>query len=301
MDHGRFAHYRAFYDGPASKAPIALVMGNCQAESVRVMLATSKSFPCTLVRVPPVHELVSNDMDHLDALLKRTEILLTQSVRSDYRGLPVGTAQLAERLPSSARTVRWPVVRYGGLHPFTAIVRHPDDRSGVPPVVPYHDLRLISRLAGRPSDVHTGPSADEVVAVAEMSKAEMRRRERATADVAVSDLLVRAGADAMRTPNHPGNSVLLGLARRLQRALDLPGDATDPGRPLLNDIHAPLSERVITALGLKAAIRSTWSMAGEPVEEHFLWKEHTRWYERHPQWVEAGISRHRDQMALLGL
>ncbi|WP_414938573.1 WcbI family polysaccharide biosynthesis putative acetyltransferase [Amycolatopsis sp. cmx-11-51] len=276
-------------------------MGNCQAESVRIMLASSKSFPCVLVRVPPIHELSPNDMDPLEALLTRTEILLTQPVRTNYRGLPVGTTQLSARLPSSARTVRWPVVRYGGLHPYTAIVRHPSARSAVPPLVPYHDLRLISQLAGRQVDVHCAPAAEAVTAVAALSVAELRRRERSTADVAVSDLLTSAGADAMRTPNHPGNAVLLGLAWRLQGALDLPADATDPGRPLLNDIHAPLSQRVITTLGLQARARPDWLVAGEPVDEHLLWKEHTRWYERHPQWIEAGISRHRDQMALLGL
>ncbi len=132
MDHGRCASYRAFYQGGPAKTPIALVVGNCQAESVRIVLASSKSFPYTLVRVPPVHELTLNDMYLLRTLLKRTETLLTQPVRAD--------------------------------------------------------------LSARPT------------------------------------------------------------------------------RP----------------------------KAGEPVDEQLLWKEHTRWYERHPQWIETGISRHREQMDLLG-
>jgi hypothetical protein len=302
MDDGRYSHYRAFYEGPDDGTPLGLVIGNCQAESVRLVLGSSPSFPYQLLRVPPVHELTPLDMAPLHRLLRRTEVLLTQPVRADYRGLPVGTAQLSAALPPSAVTLRWPVVRYGGLHPYTVIVRHPDDPSAVPPLAPYHDLRLLSELAGRRSPrPDTGPRPAAVAEVAARSVAELRRRERATADVAVADLLAPAGAQAARTPNHPGNPVLVGLARRLQAALGQPVDAVDPGRPLLNNIHAPLSTAVITALGLDAAARPSWVVDGEPVTEHRVRAAHRRWYRQHPRWVGAGVARHVDQMNVLGL
>ncbi|MHA6795513.1 WcbI family polysaccharide biosynthesis putative acetyltransferase [Pseudonocardia bannensis] len=57
MDAGRRAHYGEFYDGPGpTDRPLAVVHGNCQAESMRVLLAGSPTFSCPTVRVPRVQE-----------------------------------------------------------------------------------------------------------------------------------------------------------------------------------------------------------------------------------------------------
>jgi hypothetical protein len=48
---------------------------------------------------------------------------------------------MAAMMRPHATVVRWPVIRWAGLHPFQAIVRDPRDPSRDPPIVPYHDLR----------------------------------------------------------------------------------------------------------------------------------------------------------------
>lgn len=96
---------------------LALVWGNCQAESVRVLLSTAEGLPCTPVRIPPVHEVTVDDLPHLRALLGRTTLLASQPVRGGFRGLPLGTDELATALPRGARVVRWPVIRHPALHP----------------------------------------------------------------------------------------------------------------------------------------------------------------------------------------
>lgn len=306
MDPARRAHYGDFYDGTggtgdtAGTGPIAFVHGNCQAESLRVLLAGSTTFPYPTVRVPPVHELTADDLVPLRALLRRTAVLVAQPVRDDYRDLPVGTSQVAALLPPGARVLRVPVIHHTALHPWSALVRHPSDPSAVPPVVPYHDLRTLAAAAGRVRSGAT-PDATALLAVAADSVAELRRREQQQTDVGVSDLLMAFGADAAHTLNHPGNPVLVALARRVQEALAVPVDATDPGRVLLGGIRAPLEESVVDALGLDTAPRDHWLVDDVAVSPEEIDAEQSAWYATHPQWVEAGVQRHAQRLELLGL
>ena len=249
----RRQHYSDLYDGPVRDGrPLAVVHGNCQAEALRV----------------------------------------SQPVSQDYRGLPLGTAQVGDRLAPGAAVVVWPVVRWQGLHPWQAIVRAADGAE--PPVVPYHDLRT---LTGR------RPEGADLVAAARDSTAELVRRETAC-DVTVSDLL--AGADAVHTLNHPGNRVLLGLAHRVQARLGAPTDATDPGRVLLGGVRAPLEPQVLAALGLDQPGDAEpghghWLVAGQPVPAEDVVVAQAAWYATRPDVVAEGLRRYADRLAVLGL
>ena len=290
----RRAHYRHFYDGFCDGAerdgrPLGFVHGNCQAEALRVVLAGSPTFPWQLVRVPPVHELEAADLPALGRLAGASSLLLAQPVRAGYRGLPLGTGELA--LEPAARVVRWPVVRDAGLHPFSAIVRVPDGAE--PPLVPYHDLRT---LTGR------RPAGPDLVAAAAHSRTELARRERRDTDVAVSDLLPGLGAEAVHTLNHPGNGLLVALARRVQEALGVPADAADPGRVLLGGVRAPLEPAVLQALGLDpGAARPHWLVSGTPLADADVVAAQRAWYATRPDVVQAGLERYRDRLPLLGL
>jgi len=298
VDPGRRAHYADFYDGPPGDAPLALVHGNCQAGSLRVLLDGSPTFPYRAVRMPPVHELTADDLPALYALLPRTALLVSQPVRDGYRDLPLGTAELAAGLPRGAQVLRWPVIRYAGLHPYTVIVRHPSDMSAVPPGVPYHDLRTLALAAGVGRAVPPGPAALRDAAA--MSIDELGRRERTTTDVGVSDVLAGLGVEAAHTLNHPGNPVLVTLARRVQGAAGVPVDAADPGRVLLGGVRAPLEAPVLDALGLAASPRPHWLVDGHPVDDADVRTAQLAWYATHAAWVEAGLRRHAGRMALLG-
>ena len=291
-DPGRREHYRDLYVGPARDGrPLAVVHGNCQAEALRVLLAGSPSFPWQVVRVPPVHELEASDLPAYDRLLADTTLLLSQPVREGYRGLPLGTGEVAARLAPGGRVLRWPVVRDTGLHPWQAIVRAADGAE--PPVVPYHDLRT---LTGR------APVGADLVAAAAESREGLRRREVRDCDVAVSDLLPGLGAAAVHTLNHPGNALLTALARRVQEALGAPGDATAPDRVLLGGVRAPLEREVLAALGLDvAAAREHWLVQGEAVPAEDVALAHRAWYATRPDVVAAGLERHAARLPLLGL
>jgi Polysaccharide biosynthesis enzyme WcbI len=300
---GRTRHYGAFYgvEEPALDAPLALVIGNCQAESLRIVLDGAG---VATLRVPPVHELVAGDLPHLERWLGRARFLVSQPVRDDYRGLPVGTSQLARLLPGGASVLRVPVVRFAGLYPAHAIVRPPGNRSLQPPVVEYHDLRLLAEAAARRAGAGFTPSPlrrDAVLGIAAASIADLRAREVAHDTVVVSDVFARPSFAQMRTLNHPGNAVWAHVAARVRTALALPEHDGDPGRPLLNAIHAPREAAVVEAFGLADEPTTAWSVDGEAVGADRVRAAHLRFYERHPDVVDAGLARHARAVGILGL
>ena len=287
----RREHYRDFYDGAVrDERPLGLVYGNCQAEALRVLLEGSPTFPWQLVRTPPVHELTAEDLDPLRRLLAASTLLVAQPVKDGYRGLPLGVAEVAGALAPGAQVVRWPVVFYSGLFPWQALVRVTDDVD--PPGVPYHDLRTLTGCT---------PVDPDLAAVAERSIAELARRERDT-DVGVADLVRGAGAGAVHTINHPGNELLVALARRVQATVAAPEDAAEPGRVLLGGVRSPLEPEVLAALGLDPSLaREHWLVGGEPVDPSGIVEVQAAWYAERPDAVAAGLSRYAGEFALLGL
>jgi hypothetical protein len=295
-DPGRARHYGQFYGLeplPHGDRPLLLVHGNCQAESLRQLLQQAPNAPWSSVRIPPVHELAPDEVPLLRRLLGRADVVLTQPIADDYHDLPVGAAQV-ERTATRARTVVWPVIRYAGLHPWQIVHHHAEE--GDPPRVPYHDARTVLRAAG--GELPTHPRA--AVAVSSWSIRELRRREEAAGAVPVSDLVLEAGAGAMRTINHPANPVLVALARRVQEVLGLPATAVDPGRRLLDAVHAPISSEVLDALGLDpAAARYGWLVAGEAVSDAEVVETQLAWLLDRPHVVADIVQRHRQQLDLL--
>lgn len=294
----RTRHYGVFYglEPLETECPIALVHGNCQAESLRIVLDGGG---LASVRIPPVHELGAADLPHLARWLGRARLLVSQPVRDGYRGLPLGTAELARGLGAGARVVRVPVIRFAGLYPAHAIVRPPSDPSLVPPVVEYHDLRVLAEAAGG------APSAPltvaQVRAVAALSLRALRARETAHGTLTVSDLFAAPSFAQMRTLNHPGNAIWNAVADRVRVALGLPEHRGDPGRPLLDAIHAPREPAVVDAFGLGDAPTAHWCVDGSPITAGAVREAHLRWYRAHPDAVAAGLARHADALALLGL
>jgi hypothetical protein len=318
VDLGRRRHYGTFYGLnplPDDGRPVLVVHGNCQAEALRVLLTGpwpgvdggSAAGSCATVRIPPVHELEADDVPFLAALLARTDVLLSQPVRDGYRQLPLGTAELAALVRPGATALRYPIVRYLGLHPYQGIVRHPSAPAAVPAGVPYHDLRILAAVrdalppaAAIEAAQTVSAPADVLRAVGAQSLRELARRE-AACDVAVSDLLEGFGPAAAHTINHPGNPVLLALAHRLQRELGLAADAADPGRVLLGGVRAPLEAAVLAARGLPGPGSEHWLVDAVPVPVAQVVSAQLAWYAAHPQFVPAGLERHAERISLLGL
>ena len=270
-----------------------MVHGNCQAESLRLGLDGPD---LSTVRIPPVHELEPDDLPHLERILARVSVLVSQPVRDGYHDMALGHHELAARLGPGGRVVRVPVIRFAGLYPTQAIIRPASDPAAVPPVVPYHDLRILVRAAG--SDALVTLTPDTVREVAAASIAELARRERGHDTVPVSDLFARPGFAQMRTVNHPGNAIWEALAGRVRDrlGLDAPVGLT---RPLLDRIHAPREPAVIAAFGLDVAPEPCWRVDDEAIDPHEVEAAHLAWYRRHPEAVTEGLRRHAPVLQLL--
>lgn len=302
---GRTRHYGDFYgvsEASRDRRPVLVVWGNCQAEALRVLLGSIEDLPFRTVRVPAVHELTDTDVPHVRRVAGLTSVLVSQPIRSGYRDLPLGTDDVAAMMPPGSRVLRWPVVRYSGLEPFSAIVRDPADPSADPPVVPYHDLRTLTLAAGPREEWDVAVPAATLREVAELSLAELRRREQVGTDIVVSDLIVESGAAAMHTINHPGNPVLLALAGRVLDALDAPSPVSDPGRTLLGTTRSPREARVLEALGLSVdQARRHWEHAGTEWSIEAVRDAQLSHYAERPALVRAGLERYADVIDLLGL
>ena len=299
-DPGRARHYGVFYglDPVPNDRPLLVVHGNCQAESLRLVLQNSPEAPCASVRIPPVHELAADEVPLLESLLRRARWVLTQPIADDYRDLPLGRDQVA-RCASRATTMVYPVFRYAGLHPWQIVYNHPG--VGDPPLVPYHDARTVVEAAGLPAPRTT---ADGIRAVSQWSLDELCRREITAGATPVSDLVLAAGAGAAHTVNHPGNELIVGLARRVEAGLGWPVAADDPGFVLLDSVHAPVEAPVREALGLPAATvgeqTTDWVVGGETASAGEVRAVQLAWYEQHPAVVTALLARSADQLRLLG-
>lgn len=280
--------------------PLLIVHGNCQAESLRVLCTQALDGQVMSVRIPPVFELAADEVDAFHDLLRQTSYLVTQPIVDDYRGMPLGTAQISALLPDSARVAKVPVLRWSALMPTHAIVRARG--VGDPPGVPYHDLRVLASAARGDAEADLAePSADGIRAVRDISREQLRVRQEHHETVDALTLFDEAGADAAWTINHPQNPVLIGVARRAVERLGLSGTVGDPGRVLLSATSAPLSAATLAALGLDGTPREGWVHQGRELTEDEVAAIQLAWYREHPHVVAAGIERHRETLDVLGL
>ena len=218
-DEGRRRHYGHFYgleDLP--EGDLLLVWGNCQGESYRRLLGGEPGTPLhgadlVSVRVPPAFEAQPDEVAHLERLLPRVKALVTQPIPHDYRGMPIGTDQLVARLPEDAAVVRIPVVYDVSRFPWQVTLRNwkfapgAAERPGEdPPVVPYHDLRVLAEAAtGRRREV--APAAIREAAAASVQA--LRAREEAKGTLSMADLVAAERGVGFYTVNHPTNTCLL--------------------------------------------------------------------------------------------
>lgn len=313
-DAGRAEHYAEFYGLRELPGPQVLaVLGNCQSEALRQLISSgpaSTAVPPS-VRIPPVFELTAEDLPHLRRVLSRTSVLVAQPVRDGYRGMPLGTDELAPHLPTGAVTVRIPVLYDSSLFPWMVTIRHPRRPDEDPPVVPYHDLRTLAEAAaeldgGRcapeePAAVRLPLAPERIRQVAEASLDRLRERERAHRTLAVADRVAELTVPAFHTINHPANEVLALLASAVRAHLGADPSVVLPDRPLLGDVLAPLEPQVLAALEVTGPSRQDWTVGGQEVSDAHVRSAHLDWYRANPEAVRAGLDRHRQLLADLGL
>lgn len=314
---GRRAHYGDFYGwgghGPRwtedpmrgdDNRPLMIVVGNCQAESLRILLDSTEDVKS--IRVPPVFEWTPEDLGIVNMMLPHVDVLVMQPVRNDYRGLACGTEQLEAQLRPGASSVRFPVLRYSGLHPFHVIVRDPEDPSLNPPLVPYHDPRTVvaAHLGARgPQEAQVESGALQRAACE--SVGQLRAREQSHGTVVVSDVLMEH--PHWHTINHPDNSTLTVLAQRVVETLVISGPINAPARELLGALEAPVEPAVAQALGapLRPDAATDWRLGSNDDAPHLTQAQVAEaqldFYRARPHLVAQAMQRHEERIHILGL
>ncbi|GHE12791.1 WcbI family polysaccharide biosynthesis putative acetyltransferase [Klenkia taihuensis] len=287
---------------------VGFVWGNCQAESIRRMVAPAGAeHGVEFVRLPPVFEMDEAEVGRLHELVGVAGVLVTQPVKDEYRVPGCGSEQLVALLPADARVVRVPTTYYEGLFPWQV---HAHDAAGArvdAPLTDYHDLRLL-QAATRGWDTDRAMAAIETArldpeAVRELAAASQRelRRRNAALDVDTTDSVVAGGAEAMWTVNHPANATLREVGAGVLRTLGWAGEPAVPDHQMLGSSRAPLDTAVLAALDLDpAAARPRWELAGRDVPWAEVAEAQLGFYAQHPDVARRAVDRYADRLAALG-
>lgn len=298
--------------GGKPRRPLCLVYGNCQAEPIRVLLASSPEFAARYetIRIPAVHEINAVQLRMLERLLRSTSLLIAQPIKEGYRQMSLGLHEILRYTPPSCQVIRFPNLRYDALYPFQAAVLTGNwNAASVPVTVRYHDLRTLCAAARRFSvEAATRwlsdyqPPKAVLKDIGDESAARLRRRE-SRADIRVFDWLLTGPerhARSFFTHNHPARVVLDRIANSVISRLGLAGGTLGDAEPL-GIWRTPLERPVVDALGLRCEARPDWIINGRPIVTIDLLQRHMNWYRRHPEIVQAAVNEHGERAAALGL
>jgi hypothetical protein len=299
--------------GGKPKRQLCLVYGNCQAEPIRALLASSAEFAdrYEAVRLPAVHEIRAFHAGRFQSIIRAASIIVAQPIKDGYRGLPLGTNQVLAFARRDCTVIRFQALHYDALYPFQFNLLGDDLLGIAAPITVYHDLRTLCAAA-------KGLSADAAVrwvsqyrppeaalhAAAEQAAALIRGRE-STTDIPVIDWIIapaKASAPSFFTVNHPSRLVLQRIAHGVHDILGLTAASDACGeREPLGDYRTPLEQSVIDALGLASEPARGWIIKGKRVSTAHIVRRHLNWYRRRPDLVQAGIEAHAERIAAFGL
>ncbi len=305
-------HLREFHElTPGSTPPLGFVWGNCQAESLRRMIAPAAAeHGVRMVRIPPVHEITERQRDHLLMLLPSVATLVAQPVGSTFRGGGFATDELVAGLDGSARVLRLPNLHFEGIHPYQVYGHGADGARVDAPLTAYHDVR-VARAAVDGLDVEaavgtltSGQVRDEDVEqvrrVGQESLAELDRREQGL-DVLAGPVLRAALADpqqvVMHTVNHPANAVLSGWGQTLLSALGWDGGPAVPEHEMLGSTASPVEPAVLRAWGKdERCATGAWVLGGTPTPWEQVVAAHLGLYRERPDVARDVADRYADRL-----
>lgn len=283
----------------------AIVVGNCQAGALGIMLRAHDDFRrrFDLVEFPAVHELAQEDIPPLHEAVSRAKVAILQRVDESYRGLGVGTDTLA-RLADGATVIRWPSVFWSGYFPDLFYMR---DSSGSPVVdgqFDYHDRVILESYAAgmSPIEVCTRLADADVLSHAErtveLATKELASRSRGC-DVQMHDFIAEHFRQRLLffTMNHPTNALIAFLAQQIITLIGLARSASPSlvSDEILGPTFYPLHANHVRTLKLKFGhevsagniafkIRGVEHAPAEAVRAFF------DYYRAHPELVEANLS-----------
>ncbi len=283
----------------------AVVVGNCQAPALEMMLNTNRAFTdrFAFVTFPPVHEIPAAMVPELHRAVADATLVITQRVDEDYRdGVGLGTETIAT-IAARAEVIRWPSVYWAGYFPDLFYLRDSGGQVVSDGPFDYHDQTIlrafnsgidvagVCRLLQDPDR----PSDAEAWAAHATAELDIRGRD---CDIDVGPYIASAFRDELlfATMNHPTNRLLGVIAQQITALIGLPG-RVGPQRlaeEVLGSTFYPLHANHVRALELKfgaqhGAGRTPYKIRGVTYEPHEAVQAFFDYYVANPQLVKLNL------------
>lgn len=244
---------------------LVVVVGNCQARALEMMLATNKEFSkrFEFVSFPPVHEIPEAMVPELHRAVADAAVVIPQRVQEDYRdGIGLGTQTLA-RIAGSATVVRWPSVYWAGYFPDLFYLRDAEGQPVVDGPFDYHDRTILESYAagidvsGVRCLLEDPDLPSEAQAWVASATAELETRGQ-DCEVKVTSFIASKFRDELLffTMNHPTNHLLGFIAQQITEFIDIPGlvDYRLIPDEILGPTFYPLHSNHVRALELEFGV-----------------------------------------------
>ncbi|HEY2141445.1 MAG TPA: WcbI family polysaccharide biosynthesis putative acetyltransferase [Solirubrobacteraceae bacterium] len=289
-----------------------VVVGNCQAKALEMMLATNREFTdrFEFVSFPAVHEIPEGMVAELHRAVAGAAVVIPQRVDDGYRdGIGLGTETL-RGIATTSNVVRWPSVYWAGYFPDLFYMR---DATGQPVLdgpFDYHDQSILTayhsgldvtgtcRLLEDP-ELPSGARAWAASATAEL---EIRGKD---CDVEVASLIASEFRDRLLffTMNHPANALLGSMAQQITELVGVSGRVDHRQIPseVLGSTFYPLHANHVRALELRFGSRSEadgtqFRIRGITYDGPQAVRAFFDYYDSNPQLVELNLDRTRQDV-----
>ncbi len=284
-----------------------VVVGNCQAGALEMMLSTNEEFTkrFELVSFPPVHEIPDAMVPELHRAVANAAVVIPQRVQEDYRsGIGLGTETLA-RIAGSAIIVRWPSVYWAGYFPDLFYLRDAEGQPVVDGPFDYHDRTILEAYAAgidvagvcRLLEDPEQPSEAQAWATNATAELEIRGQD---CEVKVTSFIASKFREELLffTMNHPANHLLGYMAQQITDFIGIPGGIDHRRIPdeILGPTFYPLHANHVRALELEfgsglIAGGSPFRIRGVTYDTPRAVQAFFEYYETHPDLVGFNLDR----------
>lgn len=283
----------------------AVVVGNCQAPALELMLMTNEEFAkrFEFVSFPPVHELPDRMVPELHDAVAKAALVIPQRVAEGYRdGLGLGTETLS-KMAGDATVVRWPSVYWAGYFPDLFYMRDGEGQPITDGPFDYHD-RLILEAYSQGLDIKQTcqmledpelPSNAQAWAADATAELDIRGQD---CDVNVAPYIASGFRDDLLffTMNHPANRLLGFVAQKIIELLGIKGKVDDRQVPdeILGSTFYPLHANHVRALNLSfgtkfGAGHTQFKIRGVTYNPQGAVRLFFDYYAAHPEQVAANL------------
>ena len=282
-----------------------VVVGNCQATALEMMLSTNEEFTkrFELVSFPPVHEFPEALVPELHRAVADAAVLIPQRVDDAYRGgMGLGTDTLMG-IARTSTVVRWPSVYWAGYFPDLFYLRDAARAPVLDGPFDYHDRSILQAyacgvdVAEACSLLEDAARPSDALAWAQEATAELDVRGQ-DCDVQVASFVASRFREELLffTMNHPTNQLLAFIAQQIMDLLGLPGsvDATLMPGEVLGSTFYPLHANHVRALDLRFGVEvgagtTPFRIRGESYEPADAVNAFYSYYDAHAQLVELNL------------